>query len=42
MKWVDLDCCIYCGESLSLWERTRSHCWNCSELITTTYHEEDE
>ncbi len=35
--------CIYCGESLSKWENTRSYCWNCNELTTSeAFHEEDD
>ncbi|MCQ6280845.1 hypothetical protein [Bacillus sp. EB600] len=35
--------CIYCGEPLSKWERTRSYCWNCDELTTSEpCHEEDD
>lgn len=34
--------CIYCRETLSKWEKIRSYCWNCSELTTDTYQEEEE
>lgn len=36
------DSCIYCKEALSKWEQIRSYCWNCNELTTDTYQEEEE
>ena len=33
--------CIYCGEPLSVWERTRSYCWNCNELTSAEAFNED-
>lgn len=37
-KWDSV--CIYCGEPLSKWERTRSYCWKCNELATAEAYNE--
>lgn len=34
MELYEKDVCIYCGKSLSKWERPRSYCWNCGELTS--------
>jgi predicted amidophosphoribosyltransferase len=34
--------CIYCGEPLSKWERTRSYCWSCNELTTSEAFQDGE
>lgn len=31
------DLCIYCGEELVLWERSRSYCSRCQEATEVTY-----
>ncbi|MFT9849394.1 hypothetical protein [Aneurinibacillus sp. REN35] len=31
------DMCIYCGEELVLWERSRSYCSKCREAAEVTY-----
>jgi predicted amidophosphoribosyltransferase len=36
------DVCLYCGKQLSIWENTRHYCWNCHELTSEGFHEEDE
>lgn len=42
MSYFDRDLCIHCGKELSSWERTRSYCWECNELSTVTYYEEED
>jgi len=31
------DLCIYCGEELVLWERSRSYCSTCKDKTEVTY-----
>ncbi|GEN35023.1 hypothetical protein [Aneurinibacillus danicus] len=31
------DLCIYCGEELVLWERSRSYCSTCKDRTEVTY-----
>lgn len=43
MKVLDpVRVCIYCGKSLSKWERIRSYCWNCNELTTSEGYDDSE
>ncbi|HJV45426.1 MAG TPA: hypothetical protein VJ824_06835 [Bacillota bacterium] len=42
MQGLNSDVCVYCGDDLSKWERIRSYCWDCNELMTDTYNEEVE
>ncbi|MEW9672256.1 hypothetical protein [Ammoniphilus sp. 3BR4] len=34
------DCCVYCGEELSLFEKNRSECWNCQDIMSVTYSDD--
>lgn len=34
------DCCVYCGEVLSLFEQNRSECWVCQDVMSVTYSDD--
>jgi hypothetical protein len=38
---IPMDVCISCGEELSRFERNRSECWECMDITTEAYTEEE-